>query len=107
MLCQFLLHPCFTHLVNDDDSDDDDMIVQGRSETLLVKIDPVVLKRISYMFDHQYLVSVFEFAKNSNYATLLRVTNFLLTLMIRWPSKKKELLDSMTYEELSTPDIRL
>ncbi|CAG8467468.1 14682_t:CDS:10 [Acaulospora morrowiae] len=93
-------------IVNDDDSDDD-IITEGRPETSLVKIDPVVLKRISYMFDRQYLISVFEFSKDSNYATFLKVTNFLLTLMIRWPSKKTELLNNMTYGALSTPEIRL
>ncbi|CAG8517471.1 9293_t:CDS:10 [Acaulospora colombiana] len=90
--------------VNEEDSDDDIMVQDRYSH---IKIDPGTLKRISYIFDQQHLISVFDFARRADYAALLKVTNFLLTLMIRWPSKKEELLNNITYGIFSMSENRL
>jgi hypothetical protein len=62
----------------------------------LPKIDPRILKKISFLFDKQHLASFYALMKSADSPTLLKISNFFVTLMIRWPSKKTDLLNSMT-----------
>jgi len=61
----------------------------------LPKIDPRILRWIYRLFDKEHLSSFF--ALLSDPSTLLKVSNFFITLMIRWPSKKTVLLNNMIY----------
>lgn len=96
-----------SNIHDDDDDDDDDTSTSNRSELVtLPKIDPRILRRISFLFDKQHLASFFALMKAADSPTLLKISNFFVTLMIRWPSKKTDLLNSMIYGKYSTSDGR-
>ena len=90
---------------DDDDEDDEDIATFDRlGLATLPKIDPQILRWISVLFDKQHLASFFALMKVANSPTLLKISNFFVTLMIRWPSKKADLLNSMIYGRYSTSD---
>ncbi|CAG8703781.1 13370_t:CDS:10, partial [Dentiscutata erythropus] len=65
------------------------------------QIDPSILKWISVLVDDKHLESVLAFAKSANTTALLKISYFLSTLMIRWSSKRSDLLSKMSYGKLS------
>jgi len=71
------------------------MVTSNRLE--LAATDPRILKRISYLFYRHHLVSFFDLMKVADSSALLKISNFFMTLMICWPSKRLELLSSMIY----------
>ncbi|GES88691.1 HECT-domain-containing protein [Rhizophagus clarus] len=86
---------------NDDDEDDEgdeDIVMSNRPElATMPKIDPQILEGISVLFDKQHLASFFALMKAAKSLALLKISNFFVTLMIRWPTKKTELLNSIIY----------
>ncbi|CAG8446325.1 9918_t:CDS:10 [Funneliformis caledonium] len=64
------------------------------SNDALPKVDPRILKWISRLFDKEHLASFFALVASS---AIFGVSNFFITLMIRWPSKKVVLLNNMIY----------
>ncbi|RHZ57890.1 hypothetical protein Glove_382g38 [Diversispora epigaea] len=87
-------------IVNSDDDSDDEVIVQETTSSS-PKIDPGILKGISYLFDSQHLISVFAFSKCADYKALLKISNFLMILINRWSSRKADLLHSIINGTLS------
>src|SRR5436190_6593617 len=91
----------FFHLIlvpnigDDEDEDEEDMVTSNRLE--LAATDPRILKQISYLFYRHHLVSFFDLMKVADSSALLKISNFFMTLMICWPSKRLELLSSMIY----------
>ncbi|CAG8497361.1 5432_t:CDS:10 [Gigaspora margarita] len=71
------------------------------------QIDPNILKWISVLIDDRHLESVLTFAKSENTTALLKISYFLATLMIRWPSEKSDLLSKMSYGKLSISENKL
>ncbi|CAG8700294.1 2723_t:CDS:10 [Cetraspora pellucida] len=71
------------------------------------QIDPSVLKSISVLIDEQHLESLLAFAKSRDVMALLKISYFLTTLMIRWPSEKSGLLSKMAYGKLSISENKL
>ncbi|CAG8528220.1 16186_t:CDS:10, partial [Cetraspora pellucida] len=71
------------------------------------QIDPSVLKLISVLIDEQHLESLLAFAKSRDVMALLKISYFLTTLMIRWPSEKSGLLSKMAYGKLSISENKL
>ncbi|CAG8571321.1 4594_t:CDS:10, partial [Scutellospora calospora] len=65
------------------------------------QIYPGILKWISILIDAQHLETVLSSVKSANTKAILKISNFFSTLMIRWPSKKSNLLSKMTYGKLS------
>ena len=71
------------------------MVTFNRLE--LAATDPRILKRISYLFYRHHLVSFFDLMKVADSSALLKISNFFVTLMVRRPLKRPELLSSMIY----------
>ncbi|CAB5374017.1 unnamed protein product [Rhizophagus irregularis] len=92
---------------DEDDEDDEDIIMSSRPELAnMPKIDPQILEGISVLFDKQHLASFFALMKTANSSALIKISNFFVTLMIRWPTKKIELLNSMIFGIYSASDNR-
>ncbi|KAG9291049.1 hypothetical protein G9A89_012921 [Geosiphon pyriformis] len=87
----------------DDDEDDEEGDVKKVNQQLPsenIEIDPQILEAIEELFNQEHLTSIFLFATRAETASLLKVANFLVTLMIRWPGRKDELLKAMTHGHL-------
>ncbi|KAF0455584.1 HECT-domain-containing protein [Gigaspora margarita] len=93
---------------DDDDGGNNDVIIPDHLESFdEPQIDPNILKWISVLIDDRHLESVLTFAKSENTTALLKISYFLATLMIRWPSEKSDLLSKMSYGKLSISENKL
>ncbi|CAG8435448.1 9145_t:CDS:10 [Ambispora gerdemannii] len=81
----------------DEDEEDLDMLMVTSSSSKEIIIDQQVLQAIEKLFDQKHLSSIFSFATKADTDSLLKVANFLVTLMIKWPSRKDELLKAMIH----------
>nr|CAG8539342.1 680_t:CDS:10 [Entrophospora candida]CAG8546331.1 11073_t:CDS:10 [Entrophospora candida] len=96
----------------DEEDDEYNLKIQEKSELLIIqKIDSLTKKRISMLFDTQNWISIFVYGKTGGYVALRKIALLMMTLLIRWPSRKMELLDGIIYNIISiskdTPTISI
>jgi hypothetical protein len=83
--------------VEDDEIDQDAMDLDERNATARtgLKLDQRVLHQIGKLFDAQHLLSILSLRAGIDAISLLTITNFIITLVVQWPTKKDQVLHSM------------
>ncbi|KAI8083325.1 uncharacterized protein B0P05DRAFT_51125 [Gilbertella persicaria] len=82
---------------DDDDNDDDDVVMQEAKQPSLV-ISPLILARLESLYAsdriHELLYSFIQ----QQQSDIESIASFFNTLMLRWPSKKDSILNTLLYK---------